>query len=167
MYLSLLGNAIIATGTVIAALLVASLGVRGYRAQKKQDREEELIRRRQREYERYLTSFLRAGRWKTRDLEKHAEAEDEYHEAHGNILLIGSDEVIQAANEFHSYYVSTTSVSPKETKLRYSEMVIAMRQDGFEETKLSVREVAMNIPWIAGDEEINPIDWEEDENSRP
>ena len=158
-YVPLLQGLVVAVGAVLAAVLAAFLGVRGYRQQKKQDREEELIKRRQTEYERYLTAFGNAGRWKGVDSDKHTEAEAEYHEAHSNLLLVGADEVIQAANEFHRYYVDTRPMDPKEMKLRYAKMVMAMRGDGFEKTSLSAKEVAMNIPWTVGDENVNPIYW--------
>ena len=117
--------------------------VKGYREQKKLDREEDLVKRRQLEYERYLTAFGNAGRWKGVDDKIHAEAEAEYHEAHSNLLLVGSDEAIMAANEFHRYYVDSDIVDPKEAKTRYARMIVAMRKDGFEESSLSVREIAM------------------------
>ncbi len=158
-YLPVIANLIIAAGAIWAARTAAKLGVKGYREQKKQDREEELIKRRQLEYERYLTAFSNAGRWKGVDDEKHAEAEAEYHEAHSNLLLVGSDDAITAANKFHRYYVHAERVDPREVKMRYAAMIVAMRKDGFEETELSVREVAMNIPWTIGNEDVVPIDW--------
>lgn len=160
----LLGDAIVAMGTIVAALVAALIaanrGVKVYEKQKRQDRKEDLVKRRQDEYERYLTAFTRAGRWKDVDDELHAGAEAEYHEAHDTIMLVGSDEAIAAANAFHRYYVDSEHVDPKEAKMRYAQMLVAMRRDGFEETKLSVREVAMNIPWTMGDEKQVPIDWD-------
>jgi hypothetical protein len=160
-YLPVLQGLIIAVGAVAAAGLAAILGVRGYREQKRQDREEDLWRKRQQVYERYLLAFSRAGRWKGLDNEKHADAEAEYHEAHDAILLVGSDQVIAAANDFHRYYVYSRVPAPVETKMRYARMVIEMRREGFESTALSVKEVAINIPWTMGDEDVNPINWEQ------
>ncbi len=164
-YLPIVANLIIAGGAIWAARTAAILGVKGYREQKKHDRQEELIRRRQHEYERYLTAFGKAGRWKGVDGEKHTEAEAEYHEAHSNLVLVGSDEVIQAVNRFHRYYVESARVDPKEAKMHYAQMIIAMRKDGFEETTLSAKEVAMNLPWTIGSEDVNPIDWMEREGA--
>ena len=162
---ALLGNAIVAVGTIVAALVAALIaanrGVKVYEKQKRQDRNEDLIKRRQLEYERYLTAFTTAGRWKGVDDERHAEAEAVYHEAHDNLMLVGSDEAILAANAFHRYYVDSEQLDPQEAKMRYARMLVAMRKDGFEETKLSVRGVAMNIPWTIGNEKIVPIDWDE------
>ena len=159
-YIPLLQGLLVAGGALIAALVAARRGVQAYGEQKKQDREEELIRRRQSEYERYLTAFGRAGRSKGIDLNRHAEAQEEYHEAHANLLLVGSERVIEAANAFHRYYVHADPVDPKEMKLLYAKMVVEMRREVFEETKLSAVEVAKNIPWTVGDEDIRPIDWE-------
>ncbi len=158
-YLPLLGNLIVAAGAILAAFIAANRGVKAYREQKRQDREEELIRRRQSEYESFLTAFGTAGRWKGVDPQKHYEAENKYHAAHNNLLLIASEKVIECANQFHSYYVNAQPVEPKEMKLRYARMVVEMRKEVFEETKLSVREVAMNIPWTVGNEDVVPIDW--------
>lgn len=162
---AVLGDAIVAIGTVVAALVAALIaanrGIKIYEKQKRQDRKEDLIKRRQHEYERYLTAFTRAGRWKGVDDERHAEAESEYHEAHDTIMLVGSDEAIKAANAFHRYYVDSERVDPKEAKMLYANMVVAMRKDGFEETGLSIQEVAKNIPWTMGDENLTPIDWGE------
>lgn len=191
-------------GAVLAAAIVAGAGFLGYGRQKRADRKYDLVQRRQREYERFITAFSKAGRWKVavndaaeltrrwdqqveqlqgtenedgydsavemynyyakqhrEALEKHAEAEAEYHEAHSNLLPIGSDATIQAVNDFHRYFVSPGPSDPSETKIRYAKMLIAMRRDSFEKTKLSVKGVAMNIPWTMGNEDENPINWDE------
>ena len=158
-YLPLVGYLVALITGIAVALIAANQAVKGYREQKILDRQEDLIRRRQQEYERYLGAFTQAGRWKGVDPIKHAEAEGEYHRAHDNLLLVASDDVVTAANVFHRYYVYTSSPDPKETKLRYAAMVVAMRKDGFEETTLSVKEVAMNIPWTMGNESVRPINW--------
>jgi hypothetical protein len=139
-------------GAVMAAITVAAAGLFGYGRQKSADRRHELLQRRQREYERFLTAFGNAGRWKGIDAEKHATAEAEYHEAHSNILLIGSDDVMAATNAFHRYYVDAEWLDWRRAKRHYAEMVVAMRKDSFEESRFTVEEVAANIPWTIGDE---------------
>jgi hypothetical protein len=72
--------------------------------------------------------------------------------------------VIVAANFFHRYYADSAEPSWREVKRRYALMIIAMREDGFEETSLTTEEVAHNIPWtigrendeLAGDDPIGP-----------
>jgi hypothetical protein len=144
-YVPLIVALVAFAGTILAASITANRGLRNYREQKDADREYDLIKRRQQEYERYLTAFGRAGRWKGNNPQKHEEAEAEYHEAHDNLLLIGSDGVIIAANAFHSQYVSRDPREWRETKRRYADLVIAMRKDGFEETELTNEEISENI----------------------
>lgn len=202
---SIIDNVTTSAGAVLAAVIVATAGFFGYGRQKKADRDYDLIKRRQQEYERFITAYSTAGRWKTevnnlaeytaywddqvkqmqgvRDqddeeltmavhrynyyAQKHEDAEEnrrraegEYYEAHDNLLPIGSDETILAVNNFHRHVADRERNDPLEHKILYAKMLIAMRRDSFEETKLSVKEVAMNIPWTYGDEDENPIDWD-------
>jgi hypothetical protein len=160
MITSLIGVA----GAVLAAVITANLGIKNYREQKREDRQHDLVKRKQQEYERYLTAFYRAARWKDKNKGKHAEAEADYHEAHNNLLLVGADAVIVAANAFHRYYTDATASQSGEVKHLYAKMIIAMREDGFEVTSLSTEEVAKNIPWtikgpteeLPGEDPVSP-----------
>lgn len=150
--LQVMQSIVSAIGTMVAAAIVAGAGLWGYGRQKKTDREYDLVRLRQQEYERFLLAFQRAGRWKNIDHERHAEAESEYHDTHNFMLLHASEEVIRTANAAHRYYVDSEQVNWRTFKRLYAEMLVAMRRDGFEKTRLSAEEVAANIPWTVGTE---------------
>lgn len=92
--------------------------------------------------------------------ENHRSAELEYHKAHESMLPAASDNTLIAVNNFHRFYVEHTVVPPKEAKILYARMIIAMRKDSFEQTSLTVKEIAMNIPWTMASEESHPIDWD-------
>jgi hypothetical protein len=97
---------------------------------------------------------------KLRDAEdQHKASQAEYHAAHDNLLPAGSDRVIVAVNSFHTYYTDEPKRVPIELKIRYARMIIAMREDSFERTDLTVKGVAQNIPWTIDEEKSRPIDW--------
>lgn len=66
--------------------------------------------------------------------------------SHGNFLPAGVDQVIMAANRCHRYYVDESLSDALELKVLYARMIIEMRKDGFEETTLTVKGIAMNMP---------------------
>lgn len=84
--------------------------------------------------------------------DKHADAQATYNDAHEMMLLVASDEVIVAANKFHTYYTESEQRDWRKAKELYAEMIVAMRNDGFSDTKLSPEEIARNIPWTLWDE---------------
>jgi hypothetical protein len=149
---SIVENLITSGGTVLAALLVALAALFGYRRQKEADRDYDLVKLKQKEYERYLLAFHEASRWKGVDAERHEEAENAYHNAQNYMLLHASEDVIRTVNAAHRYYVEADRVDWQTFKRLYAEMIIAMREDGYSPTKLSIREMADNIPWTIGSE---------------
>lgn len=139
-------------GPIVVALIVAAAGFFGYGRQKEADRRYDLVKLKQKEYERYLNAFQEASRWKGVDNDKHAEAESTYHNTQNYMLLHASEEVVKAVHAAHTYYVDSEVVDWRTYKRLYAEMIIAMRKDGYTPTKLSVQEVAENIPWTMGTE---------------
>ncbi len=139
-------------GPIVVALIVATAGFFGYGRQKEADRRYDLVKLKQKEYERYLNAFQEASRWKGVNKDKHAEAESTYHLAQNYMLLHASKKVVKAVNAAHRYYVESEVVDWRTYKKLYAEMIVAMRKDGYNQKKLSVQEVKDNIPWTIGTE---------------
>jgi hypothetical protein len=149
---SIVESAITSSGTVLAAFLVAWAAISGYRRQKEADRNYDLVKLKQQEYERYLRAFHEASRWKGVNDELHEQAENEYHNTQNYMLLHASEDVIRAVNTAHRYYVEADPPDWQTYKKLYAKMIIAMREDGYSPTELSEFEMADNIPWMIGRE---------------
>jgi MprA protease rhombosortase-interaction domain-containing protein len=142
-----------AFGPIMGAVILAAAGLLGYGRQKKADRQSDLVKLRQREYERYLRAFQEASRYKGVDDQKHAAAEAEYHDAQHFMLLHASPKVIKAVNAAHRYYVETDYLDWRTFKRLYAKMILAMRNDGYSPIRWwSAKRLADEIPWTIGDE---------------
>jgi hypothetical protein len=138
----LLGDLISAAGVIFAVFLAASLGTRAYRQQKNLDRKQE-------EYRKYVAAFQAANFWNVKgDEPKHRESEVRYREAHECMLLIASKDVVDAVSSFHHCYLSSIPLQQKEEELKdkYSQMIEAMREDGFE-SDITAQEIKERITW--------------------
>lgn len=159
----LIQGLIAAAGIIIGAVLTAMLGVRTYREQKRIDRENyrqqkdidrqvDLRKRKEEEYLHYLKAYEDYSRAKfLGQPEKLAEASAEYDAAINNLFLIAPDDVIRAVTDFHWAGIRTEQTSDKWKEL-CATMIITMRQDVFDATKLSIAEIGDRLPWYYGDE---------------
>ncbi len=144
-YIPLIQSGITATAVLVAALIAAYLSVRTYRQQKNLDRKQE-------EYRSYVATFEEANFWNGKgDRQKHKEAEAKYHQARVGLLLVASEDVIDAAATFHNCYVSPTPLQEKKEELfnTFAAMIAAMRKDGFDKAITTPEEVKKRIPWEA------------------
>jgi len=131
-------------------ILVAVLTIAGaaatYAYQKRVDRQNQLIDLRRASYQELLTSLQRY-------LDKRTdENRQEFSAARTRAFIVASDEVAVAVGKFVAASVNQIGVSRPdgEAVLRlYAEMVIAMRRDCFEQTRLMPSEVV----------EIAPVVW--------
>jgi hypothetical protein len=130
-----------------------------YAAQKKTDREIELRNRRMKEYEGYLTAFRKDarlydyGRTPAEDSKEKIETVNEYWLAYGTLFQLAPDPVLLAVAEFHKFawlrepYVESDEAYDRRFKTLYAAMIIEMRKDAFEETRLPQELVEELLPF--------------------
>lgn len=155
-------------GTILVAIFTAIFGIYSYQRQKrvdsqnyveqkKIDRDIELRNQRMKEYERYITAYQKhtslydvapppADNSKTV-----IESRTEYWVAYSNLFQIASDPVVTAASDFHKYWWGEYDPTNKENQkifgALYAKLIIAMRADVSERTKLSPAELEKRIPF--------------------
>ncbi len=127
---------------ILVALVALCGGLVGYWNQKRIDRGVELQTRRPDCYLRFMDSLLRVG--------ADPAALAAFNAARMELALIASDRVLRAAAAF-SDYASRTSPPAVERdmsvfKSLLADVVAEMRRDGFEETKLSGKDLAFALP---------------------
>jgi|SRR5215210_2913686 len=143
-----------------------------YAAQKKTDREIELKNQRMKEYNRYLTAYGQNttlydyGHNPVPDSPEVVASVNEYWLAYRSLFQIASDPVLLAVTEFHKIYWMddhdlTGDAYFQRFKSLYAAMIIEMRNDAFEETKLHKGIVEDRIPFYyhpeaARDEQEEP-----------
>jgi len=145
-----------------------------YAAQKKTDRGIELRNQRMKEYDRYLAAFSRNttlydhGHSPADDSPEVIASVDEYWLAYRSLFQIATDPVLLAVTEFHKFqWMQDTDLTGdpyyQEFKRLYAAMIIEMRKDAFEETKLHKEIVEERIPFYYDPEAASP---EQEEPSR-
>jgi actin-related protein len=140
--------------TVLGILAAAYLATRGYRGQKKADREAELEKQKAESYVRFLNAFGDANRLIQKqqyDREAHEDAKEEYLRAFTEMFLLASPDVLEKANEFHRLVARPEGEdgTPSETKRSYAEVLRRMRKDAFqttEETDLTAENIGRWLP---------------------
>ena len=154
--------------TIAVALFTAIFGIYSYSkqkavdrenyvAQKETDRKIELRNRRMQEYERYLTAYRKYSSLYDFDpppaenSEDRKKAVNEYWLAYSNLFHIASDSVLLAVSEFHNWAwiedPDITNETVEKFKALYAEMIIEMRKDVSERTKLSRDVVQDRLPF--------------------
>jgi 8-oxo-dGTP pyrophosphatase MutT (NUDIX family) len=143
---------------VVPTVAAALFGLLVYRQQKKTDRKDELIHRRRKEYERYLTAYrARASlgdfdREFARNSPEVIKTESEYWLAYSSLFQFAVDSVLLSVAEFHKFAwmrdpALTGEAWEQEFKSRYANMIIEMRKDAFEETRLDKEQVEQHLPF--------------------
>lgn len=140
--------------TVTVAVFTAVFGIFSYRTQKKTDRQVELRNRRVKEYENYLAAYANGAVWSQ---ENNSEEMDEavrkeYWQAYSTLFHIASDRVLIAAADFHAFaWRAETNLTGEEWDRKFKELyatiIIEMRREAFEETKLPRNLVEEHIPF--------------------
>jgi hypothetical protein len=144
--------------TVLVAFVTAVLGLVSYLYQKSIDRQVELRNRKMKEYERYLTAFRSYtslydfGREPADNDEERIKAVNEYWLAYSNLFHIASDSVLLAVADFHKLaWVGETDLVgeayDQEFKDLYAEIIVEMRKDAFQRTKLQKEQMENNLPF--------------------
>jgi len=130
--------------------LIAVLSLIGamatYANQKRIDRRSALVEMRRTAYRNYLSSFIAMSDSPDRveDIRR------KYYQAEVELLVVGSDSVIQAVGRLSNFYASTNgdrfNRDGSEVRRLVAEICKAMRADCFEETKLSIDEIRAIVP---------------------
>jgi hypothetical protein len=139
-------------GTIAAAIVTAVFGIVSYRRQKQTDREVELRNRRMKEYESYLAAYSATFAWVEEGSSEEKEAQRAYWKAYSTLFHIASDRVLLAVTDFHRFaWKQETELTgeawDQEFKNLYAAMIIEMRKDAFQETKLPKELVEERLPF--------------------
>lgn len=143
---------------LLVAFVTAVLGLVSYLWQKRTERKVELRNRRMKEYERYLTAFRKYeslydfGRNPADDSKERIEAVNEYWMAYSNLFHIASDSVLLTVVAFHKFaWLSDPDLAgeayDRKFKDLYAPVIIEMRSDAFQRTKLQQNQIEENLPF--------------------
>lgn len=130
--------------------LIAILSVAGaagtYAYQKIVDRKSALIEMRRAAYRGYLGAFFEMSD----SPERVEDIRRKYYQAEVELLVVGSDAVIQAVGKLSNFYAVTNddrfNRDGAEVRRLVAEICKAMRADCFEESKLSIEEIRAIVP---------------------
>lgn len=128
-------------GNIAAAFIAVGGGFAVYGNQKRLDRRSALIEKKREAYERYLRAYLFTD---TKD------RFEELNYSRLNAALLASDGVLRAIGSLDQYAIETSGSDTARDMERftqlYAEVVMAMRKDGFEKTRLSLPELRRALP---------------------
>ncbi|PYB77856.1 hypothetical protein [Rhizobium wuzhouense] len=130
--------------------LVVILSVAGaagtYAYQKIVDRNSALIEMRRAAYRNYLGAFIAMSD----SPERVEDVRRKYYQAEVELLVVGSDQVIQAVGKLSNFYAATNhdrfNRDAAEVRRLVAEICKAMRADCFEESNLSIEEIRAIVP---------------------
>lgn len=131
--------------TIIVALLTIFGGMLTYTYQRRNDRKNQLIEIRRAAYRGYLAALMDQIQRPT------ADTSQQLLKCEIDLLAVASDATIKKVGEFSSYMIST-SFENKHTrdktlhKMQLAEVILAMRHDCFEKSKLSGEEALKLLP---------------------
>jgi intergrase/recombinase len=139
-------------GAVMLAAVTAIFGILSYRNQKETDRQIELRNRRMKDYDAYLAAYYHYRMWEGVDKDKTDKAALEYQDAYRNLFQVASDRVLIAATDFNEFaWRENTTLTGEDYRNRFKELyatlILEMRRDAFEKTKLPRDLVEERLPW--------------------
>jgi hypothetical protein len=131
-------------------IIIAVLSVMGaaatYAYQKRVDRRSALVEIRRAAYRNYLNAFMAM----TDSPEPFEDIRRKYYQSEVELLVVGSDLVIQAAGDLSNFYAATNhdrfNRDGSEVRRLVAEICKAMRADCFEKSKLSIEEIRAIVP---------------------
>ena len=126
----------------LAIIFTAIVGAGTYRYQKWLDRQASLVELRRAKYVEYLNALIGIGGETTPD------ALMSYRKARAALIVCASDTVVVCVGKFNNYMTSTPSSNrnPDHYKDLLTEMVLRMRRDCFEKSKLDYSEFKIMLP---------------------
>jgi hypothetical protein len=133
---------------LITTLIAAITGAIVYSVQRAADRKNNLIAKRREAYENYLIAYLNASSGSGLDPIAQRLA---INKSRMTLRLIGSDAVITSAASLDEYAIRTSIETGiprdgREYKRLLAAVVLAMRSDVFETTRLSLDEMKSSLP---------------------
>lgn len=130
---------------VVAVVTVGGAAVT-YLVQKSLDRRNALIEMRRRCYRDYLLAFSAMSD----SPERIEEIRRRYYQAEFDLLIVGSDKVVQSVGDLSNFYAATNedrfNRDAAEVRRRVAIVCQAMRQDCFEKSLLTVEEIQAVVP---------------------
>jgi hypothetical protein len=136
--------------TELLPLLVAALGIVGaaitYGYQKRVDRKTALVELRREAYRNYLSAFMAMSD----SPERMEEVRRRYYQAEVELLVVGSDSVVQKVGALSRFYADTNddrfNRDVNEVRRLVAEVCRSMRADCFERSGLTTEEVQALVP---------------------
>ncbi|MGG7518979.1 hypothetical protein ACQ3G6_13930 [Allorhizobium undicola] len=131
---------------LVVACLTALAAFTGYAWNKKIDRKHALIETRRTAYRNYLSAFMAMSD----SPERVEEILRSFYQSEVELLVVGSDAVIQKIGKLSSFYAATNSDrwnrDASEVRRLVAEICKAMRADCFEASRLSIDEIQALVP---------------------
>lgn len=131
---------------LVLVCLTALTALTGYAWNKKVDRRHALIETRRIAYRSYLNAFMAMSDSpeSIRDIRRN------FYQSEVELLVVGSDLVIQAIGKLSGFYAATNddrlNRSASEVRRLVAEVCKAMRADCFEKSNLSIEEIRALVP---------------------
>jgi hypothetical protein len=138
---------VIAEWTPLLVAVLSLVGAAGtYSYQRKVDRKSALVEIRRTAYRNYLGAFMAMS-------DSPDNVEDirrKYYQSEVELLIVGSDPVIQAVGKLSGFYAATNddrfNRDASEVRHLVAEICKAMRVDCFEKSNLSIEEIRALVP---------------------
>lgn len=131
---------------LIVAGMTACAALGGYAWNKKIDRKHALIEARRAAYRNYLSAFMAMSD----SPERIEDIRRSYYQSEVELLVVGSDAVIQKVGKLSSFYAATNADrlnrDASEVRRLVADICKAMRADCFEASRLSTDEIQALVP---------------------
>jgi hypothetical protein len=145
--MQLIAPLIQAAGLIVGAILTALLAVRGYRQQRAIDRQVDLVKLRRRAYEAFIRNYNTYTNTNT------DEDWTKFLNTYRTLFHVASDEFLTTAMDFYRLVGPDTPDTPtgdaykEQFNEQYAKVILAMRSDVFEETRLPLQLIKQRLPW--------------------
>ena len=133
---------------LLLAIITAFAGLGGYAWNKRIDRRHALIELRRNAYRSYLNAFIAMSD----SPQSIDEIRRRYYQSEVELLVVGSDAVVQAVGKLSGFYAATNddrfNRDASEVRRLVAEICRAMRADCYEKTELSIEEIQALVPIV-------------------
>lgn len=141
--------------TALAIVLAGMVAIPTYLVQKSADRKYDLYKKKADSYQRYFDVFWevrqQANKYRNGSPE-HKAAHNTYDKALHDVYVLASDKAFLAISDFHNYVARNPIRTPEVIEViteKYTDMIIAVRQDGFHRTRLTNKEIRSRLTFTA------------------
>lgn len=133
---------------LVVAIVTALAGVCAYGWNKRLDRKHALLELRRLAYRNYLSSFMAMSD----SPEMIDEVRRRLYQSEVELLIVGSDAVVQAVGKLSNFYATTNddrfNRDAAEVRRLIANICMTMRADCFEKTDLSIDEIRALVPIV-------------------